>query len=55
MLLTTPSLSLKNTNLPLPNAGGDDGENLALSAKSKKEAKKGPKGGAKQQQKGGEQ
>jgi hypothetical protein len=35
--------------------GGDDGEDLALSAKGKKKTKKGPKGGAKQQQKGGEQ
>jgi hypothetical protein len=35
--------------------GGDDGEDLALSAKGKKKTKKGPKGGAKQQQKVGEQ
>jgi hypothetical protein len=35
---------------------GEDGdENVALSAKSKKKTKKGPKGGDKQQQKGGEQ
>jgi hypothetical protein len=34
---------------------GDDGEDLALSAKGKKKTKKGPKGEAKQQQKGGEQ
>jgi hypothetical protein len=35
--------------------GRDDGEDLALSERGKKNTKKGPKGGAKQQQKGGEQ
>jgi hypothetical protein len=34
--------------------GEDDGENLVLSAKGKKNTKKSPKGGARQQQKGGE-
>lgn len=35
--------------------GGDDEGDLALLAKGKKKTKKGPKGGAKQQQRGVEQ